>query len=210
MDFWAWLASLFTPKPAQPVPVAPVSGTTVLTLAPAWFGLGTNWLRGEPFAGGNTVQPVNYPNTPGAANAAAGVNNLDAAMHANPGQLLVVGHSEGAQVIAKWLRENPNSDIDPARVEFVLTGNPERKGTGAMVSPNRPWWVVAAYGGPGFPADTRYRVRDLARVGDFFADFAHCTDQNTGMGVHNDYTQVSLDNATVDSVEGNVTYLSSP
>lgn len=206
MDFWAWLQSLFAPKPPQPV--AP-SGT-VLTLAPAYFGLPNNWLRGELFAG-NAVTAVGYPNTPSAANAAAGVANLDAALHATPGRITVVGHSEGAQVINKWLREKgPTSDIDPARVDFVLTGDPERKGTGAMVASNRPWWVVAAYGGPGLPADTRYRVRNLRRVGDFFADYTHCTDQGAGMAAHNDYTQVSLNNATVDTVEGNVTYLSAP
>ena len=106
------------PAPAQPAP-------TVLTLAPAFFPMPANLLRGEMFAGAAVVV-VPYVNIPAAPNVNSGADILDDMLHTREGQLLVVGYSEGAEVADAWLcRYGPTSDVDPARVSLLLVGDPE-------------------------------------------------------------------------------------
>jgi hypothetical protein len=106
------------PAPAQRAP-------TVLTLAPAFFPMPPNLLRGEVFAGATVVVGPNV-NIPAAPNVNRGADILDDMLHTTEGQLLVVGYSEGAQVADAWLRRyGPTSDVDPARVSFLLVGDPE-------------------------------------------------------------------------------------
>jgi hypothetical protein len=97
----------------------------VLTLAPAFFPIPPNLLRGEVFAGATVVVGPNV-NILAAPNVNRGADILDDMLHTTEGQLLVVGYSEGAQVADAWLRRyGPTSDVDPARVSFLLVGDPE-------------------------------------------------------------------------------------
>ncbi|CAM3002088.1 PE-PPE domain-containing protein [Mycobacterium intermedium] len=196
---------------------------TVFTLDPAFRRLPTNWLRGELFWPPNTTVRVPYANLPAAINVHRGADTLDQYLHATAGPKIVLGHSEGAQVIDDWLRRfGPGSDIDPATVTFVLTGDPESKYNGCMSIPNS--GCTAAYGGKGFPIDTRYTVKVISRQYDFWADCPNDLSNSTarmnrfaamwvgGGGqyrqVHGDYSNIGLnDPSNKTYVEGNATYI---
>lgn len=118
------------PAPAQPAP-------TVLTLAPAFFPMPSNLLRGEEFAGAAVVVP--YVNILAAPNVNSGADILNDMLHTTEGQVLVVGYSEGAEVADAWLRRyGPTSDVDSARVSFLLVGDPEAAINGCISVGNYP------------------------------------------------------------------------
>lgn len=201
----------------EPVPA------TVMTLDPAFRSLPTNWLRGELFWAPNTTVKVPYNNFPAAINVHRGADMLNTYLHQTPGLKIVLGHSEGAQVADDWLRRyGPGSDIDPTTVTFILTGDPESKYNGCMSVPNS--GCRAAYGGKGFPIDTRYTVKVIARQYDFWADCPNDLSNSTarmnrfasmwvaGGGqyrqVHGDYSSIGLnDPGNKTYVEGNATYI---
>jgi hypothetical protein len=198
-------------------------GATVLTLDPAFVPLPSNWLRGELFWPPNVVVKVPYFNIPGASNVHRGADALDRYLHATAGPKIVLGHSEGAQVEDDWLRRyGPTSDIDPATVTFVLTGDLESKYGGCANASNS--GCTAAYGGRGFPIDTRYTVKVIARQYDFWADCPNDLSNSTarmnrfasmlvaGGGqyrqVHGDYSSIGLnDPGNKTFIEGNATYI---
>lgn len=197
--------------------------TIVLGLEPAFFPVMQTWMRHYATSGGRTFVKVRYPNIPSARNAATGVDRLDDALHATAGQVVVFGHSMGAQVIYKWLREvGPTSDIDPTRVKFLSCGNPERKYGGTLRVPTVPRTsfglkVQPTYGGPGIPGDTPYTVIDYVRQYDWWADYPNVENpsteamRNASVGIHMNYWGVGLDDPDVRShTEGNVTYLLKP
>jgi hypothetical protein len=175
---------------------------TVLTLAPLGLPLPKSWLAelGAPRVA------TKYPNSwPSNSNAAAGIKALDTALHTTAGDLVVYGHSMGAQVAAKWLREiGLTSDIDPARVRFYLTGNPERPG-------GRGGNYPGGKGGVGIPPDTRYTVTDITRKGDFWSDSGSFL---TGTVIHCNYGNVHLSVTALapdaTTAAGNVTYITVP
>lgn len=201
----------------EPVPA------TVMTLDPAFRRLPNSWLRGELFWAPNTTIRVPYNNFPAAANVHRGADTLNQFLHATPGMKIVLGHSEGAQVEDDWLRRyGPGSDIDPATVIFILTGDPESKYNGCASIPNS--GCRAAYGGKGFPIDTRYTVKVISRQYDFWADCPNDLSNSTarmnrfaslwvgGAGqyrqVHGDYSNIGLnDPLNKTYVEGNATYI---
>ena len=197
-------------------------GATVLTLDPAFRSLPMNWLRGELFAPPNRVVNVPYNNFPGATNTHRGRDKLNEMLHEIPGRKIVVGHSQGAQVQDDWLRTyGPTSDIDPATVTFVLTGDLESKYNGCANQGG----CRADYGGNNFPDDTRYTVKIVARQYDYWADAPNRDLMNDaarrnhsasnsvggrgeGRPVHNDYSMIGLDDpANKTFVEGNATYI---
>ncbi|WP_253861905.1 PE-PPE domain-containing protein [Mycobacterium asiaticum] len=196
---------------------------TVFTLNPAFFPLPSDWLRGELFAAPNVKVKVPYTNLPNAYFVNQGADTLDRMLHSTPGRKIVLGHSEGAQVEDDWLRRfGPTSDIDPASVTFILTGDPETKFNGCTRIPSS--GCKAAYGGIGFPADTRYTVKVIVRQYDFWADcpndlsnpfarwnrFAANFVGGSGelRSVHGDYSRLSLnDPGNKTFVEGNATYI---
>lgn len=132
------------------------TAATVLTINPAFFPLPSNWLRGELFAAPNVKVKVPYTNLPNSYFVHQGADILNQLLHSTAGRKIVLGHSEGAQVEDDWLRRyGPTSDIDPATVTFVLTGDPETKYGGCTTISNS--GCKAAYGGRGFPVDTATR-----------------------------------------------------
>lgn len=196
---------------------------TVLGLDPAFFPVMGTWMNDFATSNGRTFRRVWYPNIPSADNAEAGVAALDRHLHQTPGMKIVFGHSMGAQVAAKWLRERgPTSDIPPSEVVFVLGGNPERKYGGALSVPTRPklwdmWRVEPTYGGPGIPDDTPYTVIDYARQYDWWADGptvptpSRSAQSNCSQAVHRDYFHVGIDDPDVLTfVEGNRIYKLKP
>lgn len=90
-----------------------------------------------------------------------GATRLDEAIRATPGTKIVLGYSQGAQVAGTWLRRfahRPDAP-DPATLSFILIGNPERQ------YGQQPWTKKQT------PNDTQYRVRDVARRNDNWADW---------------------------------------
>lgn len=215
-----------TPKVevTTPPPTVPTS-IPVLTLAPAVHPMRDTFLRGELFKPPYVPVKVPYVNIPLEVFANGGKKKLDTYLHRYVGRrILVVGYSEGAQVIYKWLREDgPTSDIDPSEVTFISVANPERKYGGIPGGGDYP----GGEGGTGLPEDTPYKVIDIARQYDFWAD--HPTDtenavamrnvdpKGNGFGVgspvHGDYTRVSPNPGhpmNFALTEGTVTYVWSP
>jgi len=198
--------------------------TTVLGLDPAFFPVMKTWMRNYATTGGRAFQRVPYANVPSPRNAAKGVVALDAALHRTDGPVVVFGHSMGAQVASKWLREyGGHSDIDPARVTFLLCGNPERKYGGALFAPSAPRFLGGmmkaqpSYGGPGIPDDTRFTVLDYSRQYDWWSDYptsvspSRAAIANASQAIHMDYWRVGLDDPDVRSyTEGTRTYLLKP
>lgn len=193
---------------------------TVLGLDPAFFPCMGVWLNGYARTDGHTFKRVWYPNIPSKANAERGVKLLDAALKKTNGPKIVFGHSMGAQVAAKWLRDI-GSGVPVDDVSFLLCGNPERKYGGATVVPEPPvfYGITAkpSYGGCGIPADTPYNVIDYARQYDFFADYPNTAHpsadakSNASQRIHCDYFRVALFDADVRShTEGSVTYKLKP
>lgn len=216
-----------TPK-IRVVTPPPVSSVTipVLTLAPGYNAMNPNHLRGELFRFPYVATKIPYVNWTFESFANGGKEKLDTYLHRYVGtRILVVGHSMGAQVIYKWLREEAEtSDISPFEVTFICTGNLERLYNGFPGGGDYP-------GGPdgtGLPDGAHgYRVIDIARQYDFWADHPTDTDNevamrnvdpegtNLGIGspVHSDYSLVSANPGDVRNfavTEDTITYVVSP
>jgi hypothetical protein len=212
---WTTSAAALTAIGLLAAPVA--SAVTVLTLEPLQFGQGpviAQELGGSMCSGANVCQPVKYPASLSPSSIPTGASNLNAAINAATGPVIVFAYSEGAQVAGKWMTQygtGPNAP-DASKVSFVLIGNPNR-----------------AYGGIDYtlaqalhistPADTKYQVTDVARQYDFWADTPTSLSNPLvaknaiagSMFIHTDYTKVSLtDPKNVTWKEGNITYMDVP
>lgn len=146
--------------------------TTVLTIEPLDFQLLGNTIvhnfKGE-VTKGKTVVPVDYPASLSPKSIDKGVFALDDLLRSVSGEVLVFAHSQGAQVVSRWLRAH--STIDPASpqpslVSFLLIGNLLRKYGGAGVGAKE---VDGKIGIPT-PNDTPYSVTDVKIQGDGWAD----------------------------------------
>lgn len=188
--------------------------TTVLTLAGA-FGSPSNlltMLRGD-VTRGNKVVPVNYANWSlrPESGSVDGAKMLNAAILANPGELVAFGHSLGALSIARWLNDyGPTSSPDlRSRVTFICAGNSRRRGTGFLTALG---WAPKS----SIPVDTPFKGIDVARRGDGWAFWpSNIWDINAimkaldGQGkIHPHYENVSLNDPANEVVtEGNVTFV---
>lgn len=184
-------------------------------------------MKGEMFRGLYYRVDIAYTNSPSLSNAEQGAENLDTFLHSKAGKKVVTGHSMGAQVIYKWMRDyGPSSDIDPDDVGFISSGNMERKYGGiAHVDDGNISGIpiIAGYGGNGLPDPCPWTVVDVARQYDPFADYPTEADVEPAQdnidkafslikdNPHSDYTTVSLtDPGNVKFVEGTVTYILAP
>lgn len=210
------LAALSTPAPA-----------TVLTLEGGLVGVQTlihftpQQLQGSYCAPPNTCVPVDYLALPGQQYNEKGADALAQAVAALPesaGPVILLGHSQGAQVIYAVLNRwqaNPSTAPDPSRVSWVSIGNPDN-----------------AYGGfqtklglvkDPLPPDTPYTGTEIIRQYEGWADWPDdptnllaVLNAVAGMFlVHPDYFNVDVnDPANVrftptlaDGSPGNVTYV---
>lgn len=151
--------------------------------------------------------------------------------------LIVAGHSRGAQIIYKLLRERLDdltANIDPDRILFISSGNPERKYHGKSYL--RPDEYPTVYPGPGsggagvgygLPSGGigEFRLYDIARQYDEWADYPDDWDVSAAIdavdeaNVHSSYdgaAHLDADGEPLDWrdwahwTEGTVTYLISP
>lgn len=145
--------------------------TTVLTLEPLDFNVVGNTmlhnLRGEPVEG-NAVVQVMYPASFASNTIPKGVAVLDMLLKKIPGEKLVFGHSQGAQVASRWLREHSHDfDAPPENLlSFLLIGNPLRKYGGFIIGKPEVGGMI----GLPTPNDTQYEVTDVKMQYDGWAD----------------------------------------
>ena len=108
-------------------------------------------------------------------------------------------HSQGCQVAGEWLAKYANAD--PERLRFVLTGNLERAFYGYAA--RKPSWVWSGNIRRLTPNTTRYRVLDIGRKGDRFANGLHGIAALLAFLPHSghlDYSSVNPDKVTLDQV----------
>ena len=212
---WTTTAAALTAFGLLAAPMA--SAVTVLTLEPLQFGQGpviAKQLQGSMCSGDNVCKSVKYPASLSPTSIPTGAAALNMMINAESGPVIVFGYSEGAQVAGKWMQQygtGPNAP-DPSKVSFVLIGDPNRKYGGVD-------YQLAQKLHISIPTDTQYKVTDIARQYDFWADTpATLTDpfvkKNAiagSMFVHTDYTQVNPnDPRNVKFTEGNITYVTVP
>lgn len=148
-----------------------MSAPTVLTLEPLDYNaFGNTMVRqfGGSLTSGRHVIQVPYPASLAAHSIDRGVAALDDLLHSTPGELLVFAHSQGAQVVSRWLRGcagAPNAP-DPQRVSFLLIGNLLRKYGGSGIGTREVDRKIAL----PTPNDTPYRVVDVKLQYDGWAD----------------------------------------
>ncbi len=146
---------------------------TVLTLEGGIVGVQTVLhftplqLQGSFCRSPNTCQPVDYLALPGDQFIERGADEVLQALKALPGSgpVILVGHSEGGQVIDSVLRRwkaNPAIAPDPARLSWVSLGNPDNAYGGQQLQ----------FGAPRKrPADTPYTGIEVIRQYDGWADW---------------------------------------
>lgn len=158
--------------------------TTVLTLEPL-FGAAMGGTMRHNFGGAGLIHgrttrtwlgcPTNtavvnipYPASMAPSSIPDGVTALDYALSGTEGPLLVFAHSQGAQVVSRWLQTRAGLPGAPAtsRVQFLLIGNPLRKYGGYGVGKPE----FDGHIGQATPTNTGYAVTDLKVRYDGWAD----------------------------------------
>ncbi len=194
--------------------------TTVLTVSALDLGVDKtiNYMkrvcRGYAVTGGRTQVQVRYPAMldPSAGDKPSGsiqvgARRLDGLIRSLDGPLTVLGYSQGAQVAGTWLRmfASRADAPDPERLSFILIGNPERK------YGRQPWTLKVT------PDTTQYRVRDVTRRGDNWADYdpaRHGKNKALAMfgSIHTNYWGVDLFGPAAETVRtvGNTEYVIVP
>ena len=195
-----------------------MTNTTVFTISALDLGIDktVNYMkkvcRGYAVQPGRTQVQVKYPATldpsgdSPTGSIQTGATNLDKLIRQTPGPKIVFGYSQGAQVAGAWLRKYPQlSDAPPAEeLSFLLIGNPERK------YGKQPWTKKIT------PDYTQYKVRDVARRNDNWADWHGSPNDNRIMAlfgsIHCNYwnTDPYDPAAEVIKVAGNTTYVIVP
>lgn len=197
--------------------------TTVLTLSGLTYNTVDNMgdaLGGFATAQGRVRKAVIYPAAATAQSIPAGVRALDAAIRSTPGDIVVLAHSQGAQVAGAWLREfagTPDAP-PPDRLRFILLGNLERRlggHPGSRGLDGKPLQPT--------PDDTRYQVLDVTRRWDGWANSDNWPDGTPGLKDkarlmfgratdHIAYDKVSLADPAMQTraTLGNTTYLVAP
>jgi len=145
--------------------------TTVLTVEPLGGKLvgGTMTKNfGGKVTSGQKVVPVKYPASMSATSIDEGVAALDRTIRVVDGPLLVFAHSQGAQVVSRWLRRHGQQPDRPHRdrLSFLLIGNPLRKFGGYGVGRKEFGGQI----GEPTPTDTDYRVTDVTLQYDGWSD----------------------------------------
>lgn len=183
------------------------------------FGSSTlmpRYLRGEVTTG-NSLVPVQYNNwTLNAETGSAdGARKFNEAILRTEGDVVGFGHSLGAVSIGRWLHDyGPRAGQDLVdRLSIVLIGNSRRRYGGLLTA----WgWNENC----AVPVDTPFKVVDLARQYDGWADWPSDNRNRAAVDtalagqrtVHvAGYKDASIyDAENLKFVEGNVTFLLSP
>ncbi len=200
------------------------SGARVATL-PGAFGAAswsTGFLRGTVCAAPNVCTPIQYYNVgdflggqTGLASLNDGERKIDQWMRRTPGKKVVMGHSQGALVIYKWLRDHSfdRTGPPPSELRFIALASSERRVTGYALFDPTGMYAARKPFGMGLPANTPYRVLDVCIKWDGWCywvpgDPRSKRGQNT---LHLEYGKVDVnDPANKVDVRGAVTYVLVP
>lgn len=174
---------------------------TVLTLTGLNFNV-TNYMP-DLFQGifskpPYTLKKIDYPASTASDSITKGVRNLDIMLKLTPGPIIVLAHSQGAQVASRWMREHSGdaNAPDKDRLTFVLAGNPLRATGGYIVGRKE---VGGTIGQPT-PTDTKWHIVDIARRYEGWADWPNDTDNKWAVraaeagkkAYHTHYNDVNL------------------
>ena len=211
--FLAFLTTAVIPQASAQEPV-----TTVITIEGLDFGI-TDYmpkaLHGFATAPGHVRKRLKYPAAMSVQSILKGAWALDEMIRSTPGPKIVLAHSQGAQVVGQWMREHAYAEDAPSpdELSFILIGNPERlygrrpnsKGfDGKLLLPT--------------PNDTQYRVFDISRRYDGWANADNWPDTDTPntarlrmgrMFDHPHYENVDIDDPSnmVRATVGNTAYI---
>ena len=204
--------------------------TTVLTVGGANGGRDTiaASLRGYCESGGRRRHRVRYSQAMSGRSYREGVDVLraDLAELLRRDDIEIVAGSMGAEIAGVLLREwqaDPSTAPDPERLRrIILLGNPERAQGGAWAL-GFPWSIGFNGRRQPTPTNTPYRIDDIARVGDPWANADQWGIQRPrsasamslsrllgGGTAHSDYSRVDPDTCQVRAVEGNTRFLVAP
>lgn len=190
---------------------------TVLTLSGLNFNLYNTMprqFRGLFARPPYTMVQVKYPANIARNSIAKGVEMLDEALRTTPGPKIVMGHSQGAQVCSRWMREHANDTTAPKPDEllFILTGNPLRSTGGYIIGRKEVGGTI----GVATPTHTPWRIIDVARRYDGWADWVQdehnkLAVKNANIGkqtLHKKYDEVDFFSPTHTIwISGNTTYV---
>lgn len=137
---------------------------------------------------------------------AKAVYTLDILIRNTKGPKIVFGYSQGAQIAGSWLRKYAHiyNAPPPEELSFLLIGNPERR------HGQQPWTKKTT------PEWTQYKVRDVARRNDNWADWhGKPTDNKIAAmfgSIHTNYwtTDPYGTKAEIINITGNTTYVIVP
>ena len=200
------------------------SGAHVAAL-PGAFGLAswaTGFLHGTVCAAPNSCDPIQYYNVGDFLGGQIGMQSLDDGerklqdwMHATPGRKIVMGHSQGALVIYRWLRDHSfdGAAPPPSELSFISLASSERRDTGYALFDPTGMYADRKQFGMGLPADTPYRVLDVCIKWDGYCYWVP-GDERSKKGqstLHLQYNDVDVNSpANQVDVAGNVTYVLVP
>ncbi|QZT63582.1 PE-PPE domain-containing protein [Mycolicibacterium austroafricanum] len=117
-----------------------------------------------------TMVKLTYPDSENSDAIDDAVAMLDAQLMSTPGDIIVMGHSFGAQVCSRWMRVYARDPVRTAmadRLTFLLTGNPLRSDNGKVVG----MLEIDAWIGLPTPTTTPWQIIDVARRWDGWADW---------------------------------------
>lgn len=187
---------------------------TVLTISALDLGLDrtTNYMARicQRYATTNGRKQIQVPHPAkldptGNGSIAKGVESLNKLIRQTRGYKTVLAYSQGAQIAGAWMRKYAHAADAPPPEElfFILIGNPERK------YGKQPWTVKTT------PDYTQYRVRDVTRRGDNWADYQGWPKSRFAAmfgATHNNYwnTNIYDPRAEVIKTAGNTTYVRVP
>lgn len=146
-----------------------MTALTVLTVEPLGGSIVGGTMHrnfGGTITAGRTVIRINYPASIAPNSITRGVEALHNTIVATSGVLLVFAHSQGAQVVSRWLRARAAEVTDRDRIKLLLIGNPLRKYGGYGVG--RPEFDGAI--GQPTPIDAGFATTDVVMQYDGWAD----------------------------------------
>ena len=209
-----------TTSPATPAATTALSSAnirlpavaTVVTLSgwsfPTWLDL--SWLHlpniSQQFGGRfaqapYTMAPLTYPTSSGISSIRDGVKMLDAKLMSTSGDIIVEGHSLGAQICSRWMRQYAADPVRAAlasRVTFPLTGNPLRSSQGGGGKAIGMLEADGAVGRPT-PTTTPWSIIDVARRWDGWADWP--ADTTNALAVRNATAGINYFHSRYDVVD---------
>ena len=172
------------------------------------------FLQGKFSTAPYTRARLDYPASDSPLSINTGVANLDKAVRNTSGQKIILAHSQGAQVVSRWINLYRLDVTAPsaANLMFILLGNPLRGVGGFGIGKPE----VDGVTGVATRTDGPWTVVDIAQRYDGWADFPTDVNNKAAMAeaisgafsIHTNYDPVSVTDPTLTQwTVGNTTYV---